>query len=67
MEKLYARIARRRKKTMSKPKACSEVKECILCFNTNKDEIEKVPVFTDRDGNEGEFVEWMCKEGEGCC
>ncbi|AGT13503.1 hypothetical protein BigBertha_231 [Bacillus phage BigBertha] len=52
---------------MSKPKACSEVKECILCFNANKDEIEKVPVFTDRDGNEGEFVEWMCKEGEGCC
>ncbi|QVW28900.1 phosphohydrolase [Bacillus phage SWEP1] len=42
-------------------------KECLLCGNTNKKEIEMVPMFSDGDGNEGYFEEYMCKEGQGCC
>lgn len=43
-----------------------EKKECFICGHTNAEEIELVPLFSDGDGNEGNFEEWMCKEGKGC-
>ncbi|WP_168898235.1 hypothetical protein [Bacillus sp. ISTL8] len=51
----------------AKKETVEKKKECMLCYNTNEDEIEKVPLFSDGDGNEGYHEEWMCKEGKGCC
>lgn len=39
----------------------------MLCGNTNIEEIEQASLFTDEEGNDGEFPEWFCKEGLGCC
>jgi hypothetical protein len=49
-----------KKKTVRKPK------ECILCGNTDPKEIEKTTFFSDPDGKDGIYLEWLCKEGEGC-
>ncbi|HDR7066988.1 TPA: hypothetical protein QCW42_004094 [Bacillus cereus] len=54
------------KKKEEKKETVKAKKECMLCYNTNEDEIEKVPLFSDGDGNEGHYEEWMCKEGKGC-
>lgn len=42
-------------------------KECFICGNSNEDEIVHQLLFSDKDGNEGEFYEWMCDERKGCC
>lgn len=42
------------------------MKECIVCGNANAKELEKTLLFSDGDGNDGETVEWVCKEKKGC-
>jgi len=41
-------------------------KECCVCGNDCAEELESVPMFSDGSGVDGEFVEYMCKEGNGC-
>lgn len=41
-------------------------KECYICGNTNKDELELVTLNTNEDGSENVHDEYMCKEGKGC-
>ena len=44
----------------------SKKKECYLCYNTKKAEIERVPFFTNEKGEEVTEVKWLCKEDKGC-
>jgi hypothetical protein len=53
-------------KKTTKKKAVRKPKECILCGNTDPKEIEKTTFFSDPDGKDGIYLEWLCKEGEGC-
>lgn len=41
-------------------------KECMLCFNTKEEELERVTLYSDGDGNDCIELEYMCKEGMGC-
>lgn len=42
------------------------MKECLLCGNTEKAEIEETMLFSDADGNDAEEIVYICKEGKGC-
>lgn len=42
------------------------MKECTLCGNKKAKELEKVLMFSDGDGIDGESFEWICKEEKGC-
>ncbi|AGI11979.1 hypothetical protein X915_gp042 [Bacillus phage vB_BanS-Tsamsa] len=42
-------------------------KECLICGNDNKKEIELQPLYSDGDGNDDIEKEYVCKEGKGCC
>ena len=41
-------------------------KECMICGNDKKDEIELVPFFSDEHGNDENETNWQCKEDKGC-
>lgn len=40
--------------------------ECMICGNNNKDEIELVPLFSDKNGNDNTEMNCLCKEDKGC-
>ncbi len=42
------------------------MKECLLCGNEEKAEIEPTVLFSDGDGNDAEETVYICKEGKGC-
>lgn len=41
-------------------------KECMICGNTNEDELEEITLHSDEDGNDAQEKQWFCKEDEPC-
>jgi hypothetical protein len=41
-------------------------KECLICGNEKKEELEITTLFSDGDGNEAVEKHFVCKEGKGC-
>lgn len=44
----------------------NDMKECLLCGNEKKTEIEPTTLYSDADGNDAEETIYICKEGKGC-
>ena len=42
------------------------MRECLICGNTNADELELQELYSDSDGNDIPEAAWICKEGKGC-
>lgn len=53
-------------KAVEKESKNEAVEECMLCGNTNKEEIECHTFFSDGDGNDTVEENYICKENEGC-
>jgi hypothetical protein len=41
-------------------------KECIVCGNTKKSELELETLYSDSAGNDTIEKQYICKEGKGC-
>lgn len=41
-------------------------KECMICGNDKPRELEAQTLYSDGDGNDGVYKEYVCKEGKGC-
>ena len=44
----------------------AKTKECLICGNTNGEELELEILHSDGNGEDGIEQAYICKEGKGC-